>query len=294
MNISNPFTVEDVKRSDQVQITSKMAATATFRGLCVIDEYYRNYINPILEKFNEQNELQQAINLLTLRLSSCLRSISSMNSVAHFNGIAAVTRVVFELWLDIRAIDRSVYTDTEKKFWVFVKADRLRIARKTVKYDEANPGILESSASIQKQYIASEATKIERDARELWGNTEPPHWSGTSDIRQRAAAVDLESQYINHYPLLCAYTHGGASGFSGLDEDTFHSLVFMFHKLAMDTSIDALRILDRHCSINSEIADFEAKIKYLEEVSGLILTDLQLMTLGEPQRLQINLDQFGD
>lgn len=208
MNISTPFTVKDIQRSNQVQCTPRMAATASLKGMCVIDSFYRQDVNSIVENQHEANDLQLAINLLSLRLSSCLRSISSMDSAAHFNGIAAVARVVFELWLDIRAIDRSVYPDTENKFWVFVRSDRLRIARKMVNYENDNPGVIETSTNVQRHFIASEAEAIERDAQNLWGNIIPIHWSGTSDIRQRAAAVELESQYISLYPLLCTEVAG--------------------------------------------------------------------------------------
>jgi len=289
MNTAIPFTEEDIRRSNEVPPTSTMAATASSRGLCVIDWFFRCYVNPRLGALREPDDLQLALNALAMRMASCVASLAALNSVAHINGIAAVSRVVFELWLDVRAIERSIYPDSGTKFWTFVMTERLRMARQVVAYDDAHPGVVESPPTVHRDFVATQAAAIESEAQRLWRINRPKHWSGTADIRQRAAAVDLEDRYINLYPLLSTYSHGGAAGVAGLTLDDFHAFVHLSYDVAADAAVDTVRILGQQCGLRSGIRDFDAKVNFLGGVTGFILTDLQLMSLGEPQRLVLDL-----
>lgn len=168
------------------------------------------------------------------------------------------------------------------------------MARQAVAFDDAHPGVLAPAPQAQRAFIASEAISIDAGAQQLWGYERPKHWSGTADIRQRAAAVALEHRYVDLYAQLSNYSHGGAAAVEGLTLDAFHALAHLCHNIAAEAAIDSFRILDRHCAVGSGVEGFEPKVSFLEHVIGLVFTDLRLMSLGEPQRLNLTVGPCPD
>lgn len=295
MNTEIPFTAADIQRSNQVPLAPAMVAMSSFQGLRVIDWFFRCYVNRRLATLaHAEDDTQLALKALALRMASLVASLGALDSVSQFNGIAAISRVIFELWLDVRAIDRAVYPNGPLKFWTFVRTERLRMARQVVDFDDAHPGVLATPPTVHRAFVANEAPTIEAQAQQLWANERPKHWSGTADIRQRAAAVALEDRYVDFYAQLSTYSHGGAAGVEGLTLEAFHALVHLCHRIATDAAVDSIRVLGRRCGLRAGIGGLDDKVDFLGRVMGLILTDLQLISLGEPQRMHLNLGPCPD
>jgi hypothetical protein len=294
MNTEIPFTEDDIHRSSRVALAPAMVAMASFQGLRVVNWFIRCHVTPRLATLPRPDERQLALRALAMRMASSVAALAALDSVAQVNGIAAISRVVFELWLDVRALDREVYPDGPVKFWAHVKTERLAMARKAVAFDDAHPGALLNPPQVHRDFVGAEEAAIDAEALRLWGHNRPLHWSGTADIRQRAEAVGLEDRYIGLYPQLSTYSHGGAAGVEGLSIEAFHALAHLAHQIATDGVLDTVRILGQRCGLQGGIRDFDAKVDFLDRVAGLILVDLQLMSLGEPQRLRLGLGPCPD
>ena len=165
------------------------------------------------------------------RAKAHVDTLLSLKSAKDLQAIAMVARGLFELAVDTKLID--AVPDAVKKILVFSDVEKLRAARKIVKYKAANPAAA-VDVSIHSAFIAAEAQRIEAERAAVWpGVKKLTHWSG-QDLAQRVALLKapFDEIYEVEYPELSWYVHSGLTGFVNLKAESFNLLAGKQNKLA--------------------------------------------------------------
>jgi hypothetical protein len=165
------------------------------------------------------------------RASANIDSLLSLKSAKDLQAIAMVARGLFELAVDTKLID--VVPDSVQKILTFSDVEKLRAARKIVKFKNANAAAT-VDASVQAAFIAAEAQRIEVERNVVWpGLKTVTHWSGRN-LAERVALLKapFDEIYEVEYPQLSWYAHSGLTGFVNLKAETFNMLGASQNKLA--------------------------------------------------------------
>jgi uncharacterized protein DUF5677 len=171
-----------------------------------------------------------------------------------------VARGLFELAVDTKLID--AIPDAVKKILAFSDVEKLRAARKIVKYKAANPTAA-VDASIHGAFIASEAKRIEDERSAVWpGVKRLTHWSGL-DLPRRVARLKapFEEMYEVEYPELSWYVHSGLTGFVNLRAESFNMLAGKPNKLAGECYIVLLTAIIDEFGISKADVKKENKLR---------------------------------
>lgn len=289
MTFENPFSVVDEQRAENVSDTPKLVVEATFNGIRALVTFGQQYISPVLSGQLALSQREDVLVTIYRRIFAYLASIAVLGLPQDAQAIASLTRSVFELFVDFKSIQENRYPDGPRKFLIFTPTERLRIAQKTVEFDDQHPGVLRRPPDVERNFIASDHARIEAEALALWGTVRPKHWSGVRDLQTRAKNVGVEQLYITYYPQLSNFVHSGAAGFHGISLETFAALVSLCHMLAVQRGVETLQLLADELPLGAAINGLTTKMQFLGSVQKLLLVDLKLMSLGEPQRLFLEL-----
>jgi hypothetical protein len=212
-----------------------------------------------------------------------VETLLSLKNAKDLQAIAMVARGLFELAVDTKLID--VIPDAVKKILAFSDVEKLRAARKIVKYKAANPAAV-VDASIHDTFIANEAKSIEDERNTVWpGVKNLTHWSGL-DLARRVVLLKapFDEIYEVEYPELSWYVHSGLTGFVNLKAESFNMLAGKQNKLAGECYIVLLTaIIDEF-----GIAKADAKVK-----NKLKLAKMLPFTDGPEQARALELELLG-
>ncbi|MGH9436688.1 MAG: DUF5677 domain-containing protein [Terriglobia bacterium] len=189
-----------------------------------------------------------------------IETLLSLKSTTDLQAIAMVARGLFELAVDTKLID--VIPDAVRKILAFSEVEKLRAARKIVKYKAANPAAT-VDASIHDAFITSKATRIEAERKAVWpGLKAVNHWSGL-DLSQRVARLKapFDEIYEVEYPELSWYVHSGLTGFVNLKPESFSMLAAKQNKLAGECFVGLLTAIIDEFGIAKADAKKKNKLK---------------------------------
>ena len=189
-----------------------------------------------------------------------IETLLSLKSAKDLQAIAMVARGLFELAVDTKLID--AIPDAVKKILAFSDVEKLRAARKIVKYKAANPAAA-VDASVHDSFITNEAKRIEAERNAVWpGVKKLTHWSGL-DLSQRVALLKapFDEIYEVEYPELSWYVHSGLTGFVNLKPESFNMLAAKQNKLAGECFIVLLTAIIDEFGIDKADAKKKNKLK---------------------------------
>ena len=294
MLFQQPFTEADVLRADQVQVTPRMLANATFDGVRALRAFSVIYIMPLLQGLVAATAREQAILGLYYRIMAYLASVCRLDAQIHFQSIAAASRSVFELGLDIELIGSDATNVSADRFVAFTRVERYRVAAKLVDFYATHLLPPNLSLTRQREVCAdpTETAQVEGLVLQYWGRKKngklnwPSHWSRFADARGRAehAGPDWKERYVRYYYMLSWHIHSGIVNAAGLLQESFDTFVAEAHGLIRDTVIDAWSVLGREFHLVQAMDDWTARLKFLRHVDGVTLVDQRLQSLGEPGR----------
>lgn len=194
------------------------------------------------------------------RSKAHIETLLSMKSAKDLQAIAMVARGLFELAVDTKLID--VVPEAVKKILTFSDVEKLRAARKIVKYKAANPAA-SIDASIHDAFITSEAARIEAERNAAWPDLKKvTHWSGL-DLSRRVALLKapFDEIYEVEYPELSWYVHSGLTGFVNLKAESFNMLAAKQNKLAGECFIVLLTAVIDEFRLDKADAKKKNKLK---------------------------------
>jgi len=194
------------------------------------------------------------------RAAANVETLLSLKSAKDLQAIAMVARGLFELAVDIKLID--VTPNAVQKLIAFSDVEKLRAARKIVKFKSANPAA-EVDATIYDTFITDNAQRIEAERDAAWpGVKRVGHWSGLR-LSQRVALLKapFDEIYEVNYPELSWYVHAGLTGFVNLQAKTFDMLAAKQNKLAAECYIVLLTAIIDEFGIEKADAKIKNKLK---------------------------------
>lgn len=206
----------------------------TDRDNCFIGNYYRGVAN--------------------------VEALLSLKNAKDLQAIAMVARGLFELAVDMRLLD--AIPAAVQKLLAFSNVEKLRAARKIVKFKAANPAA-EVDASIYETFITNNAQRIEAERDAVWpGVKKVEHWSGLN-LSKRVALLKapFDEIYEVNYPQLSWYVHTGLTGFVNLQAETFNMLAASQNKLAGECYIVLLTAIIDEFGIEKADAKVKNKLK---------------------------------
>ena len=127
-----------------------------------------------------------------------IESLLSLKSARDLQAISMVARGLFELAVDTKLI--SIIPDAVKKIVTFSDVEKLRAARKIVKYKAANPSAA-LDATVHDTFITNNARRIDAERAAVWpGMKKVEHWSARN-LADRVAPEKLPPLHLTAAPV---------------------------------------------------------------------------------------------
>ena len=141
----------------------------------------------------------------------------------HFQAVSMLARSLFELAVDLELI--NVIPNAVQKTTQFIEHEKLRAAKKFVKYEDSNGLIRYYSGTNRRAFIATKEASINAVSSTLWSVNERKnlsHWSGL-DLSRRVDKLSPLYKEIYHclQPQLSWSVHAGLTGVMNLEPETF-------------------------------------------------------------------------
>jgi hypothetical protein len=296
MKFDDPFTKSDVIRADKATVTPHMIADATFEGVRAAHTFQKFYLKPLLQGLINPSPKEEAIVGLHYRLAAYLSSLCRLNAPIHFQAVAASSRSIFELGLDMILISQDSTNESIERLHAFTRVERYRVAKKAVDFFSVNP--VPGNMDISKQRALcsdlNQKSQVESLIDQYWGRNRngdliwPKHWSRFQDARGRSSHVGApwEERYVCTYYMFNWHVHSGLAGVANISKDLFNGFAMEAFQLSTDVVLDTYRILGRELQLARAMPEWEDRLAFLDRVIGLSLVDKRLQSLKEPMRFR--------
>jgi hypothetical protein len=198
-----------------------------------LNEFDKQEINGVVRGLLAKTDRDNCFIGNYYRAKANIETLLSLKNAKDLQAIAMVARGLFELAVDTKLID--VIPDAVKKILMFCDVEKLRAARKIVRFKADHPNAA-ADATIHSAFIANNESRIEAERSALWpGAKKLTHWSGL-DLSQRVALLKapFDEIYAVEYAELSWYVHSGLTGFVNLEASTFNMLAAKQNKLAAE------------------------------------------------------------
>ena len=194
-----------------------------FAMLKSVSEFDEIEVRGIVNTIILPTEREKCFQLVYHRCVANVASLKVLTDRQHFQAISMITRNLFELLVDIKLID--IIPDAVPKMIGFIDVEKLRCARKIVRFKAVHPTIARDD-SIYQSYIASEGARIDSMKARLWpGISRLDHWSEkTLRGRTELLGTQYEEIYEVEQPRLSWQVHSGLTGIANLKLETFTAM----------------------------------------------------------------------
>lgn len=216
----------------------------------------KGVIDTLLSKTDEENCFIGTY----YRTIGNVATLLEMQNPKHVQAVAMLSRGLFELAVDIRLI--AVIQGGWIKMLAFADVEKLRCARKIVKFKTANPNA-NVDVTGYASFITNKQKAIDNNQRILWPNkNRVDHWSDLK-LGKRVALLKapFEEIYEVDYPRLSWYVHSGLTGVISLKAETFTYICSYAFKLAVDAYWEVLLTVIRKFKIDKANEKIEQKMK---------------------------------
>ena len=193
------------------------------------------------------------------RVRGNIETLLEIKHAKHFQAAAMLARGVFELAVDVKMLE--VTPNGWIKMLAFDEVERLRSARKVVKYKQSRPDA-DVDLTSYLPFIANNEKRIDSLRASIWPKpTERYHWTGLR-FADRVARVGapMTRIYEVDYPRLSWYVHSGVTGIVNLKSETFVHLCANAFWLAADSYREVLEVIIRKFKIDKAIRKIDLKL----------------------------------
>ncbi|HEX9110136.1 MAG TPA: DUF5677 domain-containing protein [Terriglobales bacterium] len=247
-----------------------MSAVATLDPLQITDRFYtmvkslsefdKMEVRGVIRTLLSTSDRERCFIGTYHRTTANTATLLELRQPKHFQAVAMLARGLFELAVDIRLID--VIPDGPRKTLEFTDAEKLRCARKVLRFKAANSAA-KVDTTVYNSFVANNENRIDTTKSMLWPTTKNvSHWSGLK-LASRVALVKspFEEIYEVHYPQLSWYVHSGLTGIANLKAETFTLVCGRAFKLAADAYWEVLMTMIREFKIAKANGKIEGKLK---------------------------------
>jgi hypothetical protein len=197
-----------------------------------------------------------------LRASANVGTLLDLEHPKHFQAINMLTRAMFELAVDIRLID--VITNGSEKMLAFVDVEKLRSARKILKFHSKKP-LTKADPAIYASFVTAEGARIDALQAHLWPGTKTKdlkHWSA-KNLPERVTLLNgpFEELYVLTYPHLSWLVHAGLTGVINLKSETFTTMCGYAFILAADGYREILQAMIEVFKIAKAVPNIDKRMR---------------------------------
>ncbi|MFH1201838.1 MAG: DUF5677 domain-containing protein [Candidatus Omnitrophota bacterium] len=258
----------------------KKEIEAFFTGTKVSRDFATDVMIPRLEGLLKLSKKDKIIVSIYYRMFLWINSLVILNQIRCFQAVAAGTRSIFELLLDLKLIIENKINNAVEKYYVFTDIERARVAKDLVDYLEIHKDS-KIKTKVYKDFLNGDGEKKKIDALivKYWGmdkDGQPKkikHWSGWS-VKTRAEKFEgiYYEFYLQSYPLLSWHLHSVAgAGYQRVDEKGFRTLYGTSHRLAHQMFIEATVLVAKEFHYYKVEPSFREWIEQIRLVPGLEL-----------------------
>jgi len=225
-----------------------------------VSEFDELEVRGVMNSTINPDDRESCFQIIYHRTVANVASLLALNNRQHFQAISMLTRNLFELAVDVKLIDKI--TDAIPKMIVYVEVEKLRCAKKIVKYKADHPGIALDDA-IYRSFIAAQGARIDGNMATLWpGRTKLDHWSG-KNLKERTDLLGepYDEIYEVEQPRLSWQVHAGITGVTGLKIETFSAMCGVALKSCTDlyeqillSMIDEFKIAKADTTIKGKLS----------------------------------------
>jgi hypothetical protein len=240
-----------------------------FHGqLISLQEFDNAEIRPRIDTTRQLEPRDFAIFASYLRSLAHVRTLIRLNDPSHFQAIAASSRTLFELAVEIYLVDRI--DNGPEKYQVFSDFERLRAARRIVEF-HASSKVEEPSESlgVYQRFIDDNASSIDASVQKLWaGKSNLRHWS-EKDLRQRAVflGAPFHEIYDVHYAEFSWYIHPGVGAIASLKAEVYPVICAQAYGVATRCYVETLRFVINDLRLTSVDPVIEKKLEFARLVA---------------------------
>jgi hypothetical protein len=298
MIIHNVLLEADRLRAESVQPTPVMVAKAHYCGIEACDVFAKKFLNPVLGTQLSLSEREAVIVGLYYRIIAYCRSLLVLNKATHFQSVASATRSILEIYLDMEILHRDVFADGAMRIVSFTEMQKLKAAKKTLKFFEDNPQFDPSPSPIDtlRDYVKNNETRINAQTENLWGKDRkgklkaPEHWT-ERDLKGRAVVLGKSFELLVNegYDQRNFLVHTGLAGVAGLNSTHFTILCALSYKTVNECLLGAFRVLVSELNMKATLEPFDEQLEQLRRIPAWVLLDEALKSLGEPGRFTIEI-----
>jgi len=205
-----------------------------------VSEFDSTEVKPIIQGLLATTDEENYFVGTYYRARCHLDTVLELKNVIHFQAAAMLARGLFELAVDMRLLE--VTPMGWLKMLAFVDVEKLRCARKIVKFAKSHPtsGV---ETSTFEAFIATKENQIDHKQRILWPTlTRVGHWSGLKlGVRVKQLGDPFDAIYEVQYPRLSWSVHSGLTGIVNLKAETFAHMCADAFKLSADAYCEVLK-----------------------------------------------------
>jgi hypothetical protein len=270
------ITLDDILQTMNEPVSDlslKTIIDAYFDGTKHVHDFGREVMIPQLRALLGPTDQEIALRDIYFKMHLFLGSAITMNRLDHFQSVAALTRSLFELLLDMKILAADKTGDAVTRYNEFPEIERYRRAQQLIAFDAAHPGQIKQDLSAQRAFV-SDSVRQARITTAIGAKKKyPDHWSGMN-ARDRARSAGEEALYVEVYALVSWYVHAGAAGTAGMGKDALESVFGVCHGFIRGIFLDAIAVCAKATKI-SELAEYPAWITSLETKTAELIVSEQ-------------------
>jgi hypothetical protein len=283
------LTNEDLRRADAIPHKPEMMAEGHTVGLRAILEFHNWCVLPALNTLVNPTPRELALKLLYGRIRLLADTLLVLRNVRHFQSIVGASRTAIELYIDMHLLARNAIENGPDKFFAFDRVQRLKAAKRMVAFHDRYPNLRERGVDTFRTFIAAQGAAIDAERVRLWGEgARPDHWTNIN-FYQRPNDLGQEFQRLvnDGYDYRNWQLHSGAAAVNGLTDEALTALSANALHVVHTITIGSLELIATELRVRQSIENFAVRLEDLRLIPGLVLADIRLQSVGEPQRVFI-------
>jgi hypothetical protein len=203
-----------------------------FSTLTSLNEFDKLELRNVIRGIIDPTQREICFTANYYRAFANVESILALNHVRHIQGIAAATRGLFEIAVDVELINRV--PQGPEKMLALIEVEKLRSAQAIVDFKAAHPDA-DVNPAIFEEFIKTEGARIATRRDSLWpGRPDVQHWS-LMKMQKRVETLGppFGELYAVEYPRLSWYIHAGLAGFANLQKESFEFMAGIAFNIAV-------------------------------------------------------------
>ena len=246
--------------------------SSAYQILSQFHSMIKNKIIPELDRTlreKQPSEKDCAFRDTFIRIFSAVGSLSKLNSRQDFLAAFSLTRIIFEIYIDMHLLEKDIVTDGINKYLNYLKCSKYKKLLGRKNWAEQNHFPFADKFPVHENFLQNPHQKEnERTIIQLWGNKFPKHWS---DLNLPDRCAKLGSEFIERlieiYDLGNLSVHPGPLDWNLIkDVEGADIIIGYAYAHSLDMFIDCCKICSDHFNISLASLD-----KYRHEIENIIM-----------------------